>query len=123
MAGNAMILRLRENANSAIQLATTGDTIQLQRQVNGSWQTMWVQSSNDFQKHFPTGDYLMLQVPGNIGKTEIFKNSSTTADYGTCIRNWMGDGRTELTINDAEITVSKIDAGGAVIKKIVLATF
>lgn len=41
-----MLIRLRENASAAIQLATTDDTIQLQRQVNGNWETVWVQSSS-----------------------------------------------------------------------------
>jgi hypothetical protein len=95
------------------------------KKSEGVWQG-WNKylESTDLNSKFPYNDRMHLQRDGNIGFTEILKNSNNTADYGTIIMNYMQDGsRTELVINATGIHASKIDSSGNIISSKQIITF
>jgi hypothetical protein len=79
---------------------------------------------NNHGNAFPRGDRLHLQVNGNIGFTEILKNSNSTVDYGTIIANYMQDGSiTEIVLSDTGLIAVKVDSGGNIISNKPIVTF
>lgn len=94
----------------AAQLATT----------NSNLDTL----SGDLDNKFPLDGNLHLQVAGNLGYTQILKNSSSAADYGTIIANYMQDGSiTEIVISDTGIIAVKVDSAGNIISSKPIVTF
>lgn len=80
--------------------------------------------SGDLDDKFPLDGNLHLQMAGNLGYTQILKNSSSVADYGTIIANYMQDGSiTEIVISDTGIIAVKVDSAGNIISSKPIVTF
>lgn len=83
-----------------------------------------VQSDKFNYRFSSNGKILTVDSSDTIGKTTITKNSSSTADYGTLITNYMQDGsRTQIVLEDTGLRAVKTDSSGNIISNKQIVTF
>ncbi|NNJ32451.1 BppU family phage baseplate upper protein [Lacrimispora defluvii] len=106
-----------------------GDTSNLPSGINDLVSAVAQTNSNlnglndELNNKLPAGS-LHLKVTGNLGHTQIIKNSSSSADYGTIIANYMQDGSiTEIILSDTGLNAAKVDSGGNIISNKPIVTF
>lgn len=120
-AGMQFVMHLGRAANNC---STTAEGLYLDARQGKVLMDLYTKLNSDLNTFFPYNNRLHIQINGNIGSTEILKNSSKTIDYGTMMINYMQDGsRTELTINDTGVYANKIDNTGNVISSKIIIIF